>query len=222
MKTEALTIADNLLAEILIMCAAQRDSKSIDHDLIFKINELLIQIDPIFREVRYNYQELEAPGFMRYRSELVRVFNGYLQNIDSLLPERQVTAAELPPGGPDGFKINHDYTVADVQQFLHDVFSYIDSVIDKEFPAQGGDTDPSTTKPVKLKFTVQNNQVYDVFKQLKKDGWISNTYEQIADFIFLNVEFKEGNNPNRDTIRVQIAKKENRPAKTKRFTLPGK
>lgn len=141
MKTDALTIAENLLPEIYIMCAAQKDKKSIDHNLIFKVNELLIQIDPILRELRYNNRELEAAGFMRYRSELVRVFNGYLQRIDSLFPDHEVTARELTPGGPDGFDIHNDYKVTDVQQVLHDVFFYIDSVIDKEFPEPGADMD---------------------------------------------------------------------------------
>lgn len=137
MQTEALTSVKNLLAEIYIMCAAQKDNKSIDHDLIFKLNELLIQIDPILWEAEHNNRELEATGFSRYRSDLVRVFNNYLQSIDGLFPGLQVTAAELMPGGPDGFNIHQDYTVADVQQFLHDVFSHIDSVIDKEFSGQG-------------------------------------------------------------------------------------
>jgi hypothetical protein len=133
MKEEALTIADNLLAEILIMCAAQRDSKAITHDLIFKLNELLIQTEPIFREAKHNKKELGE-----YRAELTRVFNGYLKGIDSLFPDHQVIAAELTCG-PDGFNIHQDYTVADLQQFLHDVFLYVDSKIDKEFPAQGVD-----------------------------------------------------------------------------------
>lgn len=141
MKTEALTIAENLLPEIYIKCAAQKDSKFIDHDLIFKLNELLIQVDPILGEVRYNNRELEATGFMRYRSDLARVFKNYLQCVDSLFPDHIVATRELTPGGPAGFNIHQDYPVVQVQQFLHDVFSYIDSVIDKEFSEQGTDID---------------------------------------------------------------------------------
>lgn len=203
MKIEALTIADNLLAEILIMCAVQKENKSIDHDLIFKLNELLIQSEPILRELVHNKREKELEG---YRSDLVRMFKGYLKSIDNLLPNHQIATTELPPGGPDGFNINHDYTVADVQQFLHDVFFYVNSAIAEEFPEQGTDTGPSTTNPLKLKFTCQSNQVYHLFYWLKYSGYIDNTQDEIIRFIMDHVSIKGKNPATYSTIRAELTR----------------
>lgn len=167
MKTKALTIADNLLAEIYILCAAQRENKSISHDLIFKLNELLIQTEPILRELVHNKKELGE-----YRAELTRVFKGCLKGIGNLLPDHQVTAAELTCG-PDAFNIHQEYTVADVQQFLHDVFFYIDSTIDKEFPEPGIDIDMPelatiNEKLLLLKYTGIYEQIKTVCGNNKK------------------------------------------------------
>lgn len=206
MKTGALTIAENLLADILILCVSQRSSKFINHDLIFKLNELLIQIDPILGEVRYNNRELEATGFMRYRSDLARVFNGYLQSIGNLFPEHEVITRELTPGGPEGFNIHQDYKVTDVQQFLHDVFSYIDSVIDREFSEPGADTQPSLTEPVKLRFSCQSNQVYHLFYWLKYNGYIDNTQDEIIRFIIEHVSIKGKSPATYSTIRAELTR----------------
>jgi hypothetical protein len=200
MQKEALTIADNLLAEILIMCAAQRDNKSISHDLIFKLNELLIQIEPILRELVHNEKELGE-----YRAELTRIFKGYLKGIGKLLPDHQVTAAELTCG-PDAFNIHQEYTVADVQQFLHDVFFYVGSTINEEFPEQGTDTEQSTTNPLKLKFTCQSNQVYHLFYWLKYSGYIDNTQDEIIRFIIDHVSIKGKNPAAYTTIRGELTR----------------
>jgi hypothetical protein len=205
MQTESLTIAENILADISILCVDQKDNKSINSDLIFKLNELLLQIDPVLRELRHNHRTLEASGFIRYRSDLARVFNGYLKSIDSLLPDHQVTAAELTCG-PDGFKINHNYTIADVQQFLHDVSSYIDGVIDREFSISGTNKEPVAAKPVKLKFTCQSNQVYHLFYWLKYSGYIDNTQDEIIRFIMDNVSIKGKNPASYGTIRAELTR----------------
>lgn len=70
-----------------------------------------------------------------------------------------------------------------------------------------------------LKFTVSNKQVYDVFKQLKQNGWINNTLEEIAAFINHHVEFKDNKKPTLSTIRAEVARND-RPMKAKRFTTP--
>lgn len=69
---------------------------------------------------------------------------------------------------------------------------------------------------VKLNFTGNSNQVYDVFRQLKRTGFISNTFDELVDFILNHVQFKDGREPGRSTISAEL-KKDNRPMKGKRF-----
>jgi hypothetical protein len=77
----------------------------------------------------------------------------------------------------------------------------------------------ATSINVKLKFTVNSNQVYDVFKQLKEMGFINNTIDELADFISQFVQFKDGRNPGRSTIAAEL-KRNKRPSKGKRYTPP--
>lgn len=222
METEALTATENLLSEILIMCGVQREKECIDSNFLFKVNELVLQTDPLLREVRHNKRELERAAFIRYQDDLERMFTGIIKIVGNLLRGCHITTVVYTGSDPDGFKIDQDYTVADVQQVLHNIFTYINGTIDREFSDPGTDTGQQASTPIRLKFTVDNKQIYDVFKQLKKEGWISNTYDQIADFVFHNIEFKKGNDPDLPTIRAQIGLKENRPIPSKHFTLPGK
>ena len=80
-------------------------------------------------------------------------------------------------------------------------------------------------KSSKLKFVCDNKQVYDAFRWMREKKWISATVEEIAEFIFYNIEFKEGS-PGITTIRPEIARKGTdeagrptsaRPTKKKRF-----
>lgn len=173
MQTIALINAENLLSEIYVMIAAQRGNKTIDSDLIFKLNELQIQIDPILREVRYNKREIEQAAFIRYRDDLTRVFANIIKSVDSLLPRHQIVEAENSGTGPDGFDINNDYTVTNVQQFLHDCFYYLDGAIDREFSEPGTDIElpelnTINEKLLLLKYTGLYEQVKTICDNNKK------------------------------------------------------
>lgn len=162
MQTKTLIKAENILSEIYVMIAAQRGNETIDSDLILKVIDLDYEETHILREVRHNKRELDTPAFIRYRADLTRVFTKIIQSVDNLLPGYQAT--ENTGAGPDGFKINNDYTVTDVQQFLHNVFFSIDSAIDKEFPEPGADMELS-----------ELNTVYEMLLLLRHSG----VYEQI-------------------------------------------
>jgi hypothetical protein len=90
-------------------------------------------------------------------------------------------------------------------------------VIADPFEGDTGEQDLHTGP--KLHWMVQVNQAYDTFRELKRDGWISNTDESLAHFIYANFRFEGGNHPSRETIERQLKSKE-RPLKSKRYVRP--
>lgn len=77
---------------------------------------------------------------------------------------------------------------------------------------------PTGRTPVKLKFVCQNKQVYNIFWWLKAHGWISNTNDEIINFIISHTTFK-GDMPTYSTIRAELTRVSDLPD-TKKFTPP--
>lgn len=76
----------------------------------------------------------------------------------------------------------------------------------------------TTAAPSKLSFVCQNNQVYYLFRWLKTHGWVSNTNDEIINFMINHISFK-GDTPTYSTIRAELTRNAELP-ETKKFIPP--
>lgn len=125
-----------------------------------------------------------------------------------------------------GGEIDLPLPAAEVALYLNRICRYFLPVFQKYITKQPSSKNSQTESvSAKLKFACDNKQVYDAFRWMREKKWINATVEEIAEFIFYNIEFQEGS-PGINTIRTAIARKGTdedgratlaRPVKRKRF-----
>ncbi len=85
------------------------------------------------REVRDNKLQLDIDIFYQYRDDIDRIFKGIINSIHRILPNQKILDwFHGPKEFPDGFTINHNYTVEDANQSINNIYSYIDFTINTQ------------------------------------------------------------------------------------------
>lgn len=83
-------------------------------------------------------------------------------------------------------------------------------------PTKQKKTEDAIKPPTKLKWSGQKNQLYEVLRKLKEDGFILNSYNELADFLIQCViPFQ---NTSKETIEKELKKKKPLP-KNKRVNI---
>lgn len=186
------------------------------------LNQISLQdgIDKISLQVGSKYSRDAIKYINETRDRVNKCFSketeeGRVYNDRLLLLELEDNTQEPDFIQIDG-EIDLPLPVMEVALYLNRICRYFLPVFEKNVSIK--DQIP-LNHSLKLVFTCNSNQVYDVFRQLKNEGWISNDWKEIADFIFNNVKFDKGRNPDRDTIAIELSRN-SRPTKSKRYTPP--
>lgn len=130
----------------------------------------------------------------------------------------------------NGEKLNSEHATQNeflnqIQQFIYDFYSVFFASIKARYYSENGDNKNSVinildekkdNEKLKLKWSGQKNQLYNVLRQLKDRGLILNSYNNLADFLIQNVTgFEE---TKKETITKEIQRNIPIP-KSKRFTV---
>lgn len=149
----------------------------------------------------------------RKDTEECRAYNDKLQLLES---EDNTQEPDFHIKFEGDEEIDLPLPAAEVALYLNRICRYFLPVFQKHVIPQER---PQLNNTLKLFFTGNSNQVYDAFRQLKAQGFISNTLDQLAEFIYQHVQFKEGRSPNKSTISAEL-KRNKRPPKGKQFKMP--
>ena len=131
METKTLTEIENLLVEMLLLVAELKKNgeKNINAALLFKTSFLHLAVENLKVETNNNYIQLEAAAFERYKTNVRRVFNGYIKSFGLIFQHNQdyvKHVAELIPGEPAPFKLEEDYPLYEVGILIHKLFSTVE------------------------------------------------------------------------------------------------
>lgn len=100
-----------------------------------------------------------------------------------------------------------EYPPIKLAQYLNQVCIFWQGLFQSHTTSyEGTDIEPSTALPVKLKFSCQSNQVYNLFYWLKYSGYIDNTQDEIIRFIMDHVSIKGKTPATYSTIRAELTR----------------
>lgn len=209
------------------------DSSEFDFNTEVEIFHTNLQI--VFRELTDNIIEYSKEDARKYAGHVIEILHGAREQVNQFF--RSDT-----PGNNDYNKKVLQIEAEGVKEEPELGLTPADSIYEDklEYPAEAvalyvnkiclwgislfqlytaNENEPTTEKaPVKLNFVCQNKQVYNIFWWLKSHGWISNTNDEIINFLINHTTFK-GDMPTYSTIRAELTRVSDLP-EAKRFTPP--
>lgn len=232
METKALFALEDHAAEKLYPFQDKlRHLAGTDTDFHTEVELFSTNILIAFRELKRNIVDCPEEDIRKYIRRVSEILKGTREQVNQYFGAdneynkrlQQIEAEGVTEDPESGLtpadsksETNLEYPAEPVALYLNKVCLWW--IVQFQQHLINADEQQRLLSSVKLAFVCQNKQVYYLFRWLKSHGWISNTNDEIINFLISHTTFK-GDMPTYSTIRAELTRADDLP-ETKKFNPP--